>query len=86
MSTTEPAAQERDEEPTLITDADIDPFAPQAATEAPKDAKTLLTINDLRMYFPVKSQGLTACPSKSSRAARWAWSGSRAVASRRPGG
>ncbi|HCB03782.1 MAG TPA: dipeptide/oligopeptide/nickel ABC transporter ATP-binding protein, partial [Nocardioides bacterium] len=29
-----------------------------AAVEAPKDAKPLLTVDNLRMYFPVKSTGL----------------------------
>ncbi len=58
MSTTEPTAPEQGEDPTFVTDADIDPFEGQAATQAPKDAKPLLTIDNLRMYFPVKSQGV----------------------------
>jgi peptide/nickel transport system ATP-binding protein/oligopeptide transport system ATP-binding protein len=46
------------EEPTLITDADIDVFEGFSAVEAPKDAKPILTVDNLRMYFPVKSQGI----------------------------
>jgi ABC-type oligopeptide transport system ATPase subunit len=56
MSTTESAAEQ--DEPTFVTDADIDPFVGHAATEAPKDAKPLLTVDNLRMYFPVRSNGL----------------------------
>jgi len=63
MSTTEHTEPEETgagsaEEPVLITDADIDPFEGFSAVEAPKDAEPLLTVNNLRMYFPVKSQGL----------------------------
>src|SRR5690242_3022981 len=60
MSATDAAEQsgEQGGEPTLITDADIDPFEGRAPTEAPKDAKPLLTVDNLRMYFPVKSQGI----------------------------
>jgi len=43
---------------TLITDTDLDPFEGFAAAEAPKDAKPILTVDNLRMYFPVKSNGI----------------------------
>jgi peptide/nickel transport system ATP-binding protein/oligopeptide transport system ATP-binding protein len=60
--TAEPAAPEgvsgEGEEPVLVTDAEIDPFEGFAAAEAPKDAKPLLTVDNLRMYFPVKSSGV----------------------------
>src|SRR3954451_15134197 len=54
----EQAGEEPAEEPVMITDADIDPFQGFSAVEAPKDAKPLLTVSNLRMYFPVKSSGL----------------------------
>src|SRR3954467_6281309 len=60
MSTAEHTEPEKTdpEEPVLITDADINVFEGSAATEAPKNAKTLLTVDNLRMYFPVKSNGI----------------------------
>jgi peptide/nickel transport system ATP-binding protein/oligopeptide transport system ATP-binding protein len=60
--TAEPTAPEGvsgdGDEPVLVTDADIDPFEGFAAAEAPKDAKPILTVDNLRMYFPVKSNGV----------------------------
>jgi oligopeptide/dipeptide ABC transporter ATP-binding protein len=63
MSTTEQAEPENtgaepEEEPVLVTDVDIDPFTGFSAVEAPKNAKPLLTVDNLQMYFPVKSGGL----------------------------
>ena len=61
MSTAEHTEQDdagKPEEPVLVTDAAIDPFKGMAAAEAPKDAKPILTVDNLRMYFPVKSTGL----------------------------
>src|SRR4029079_19709324 len=46
------------DEPRLITDTDLDPFEGFAAAEAPKDAKPIVTVDNLRMYFPVKSNGI----------------------------
>jgi peptide/nickel transport system ATP-binding protein/oligopeptide transport system ATP-binding protein len=60
--TAEPTAPEGvsgdGDEPVLVTEADIDPFEGFAAAEAPKDAKPILTVENLRMYFPVKSNGV----------------------------
>ena len=55
---TERSDSGEDEEATSISVASIDPFEARGATEAPKDAKPILTVDNLRMYFPVKSQGL----------------------------
>ena len=52
------AAADEARETTFVTDADIDPFKPHGATEAPANAKPLLTVDNLRMWFPVKSSGL----------------------------
>jgi peptide/nickel transport system ATP-binding protein/oligopeptide transport system ATP-binding protein len=53
-----PADKTTADEQTMVTDAGIDPFEGFAAAEAPKDAKPILTVDNLRMYFPVKSTGL----------------------------
>ena len=46
------------EDPTDDAATFIEPEAPHGPTVAPLDAKSILEVRDLRMYFPVKSAGI----------------------------